>query len=96
MASVDDVKKLAALARLSIPEADLPRFAGEFDSILSYIGQIEKLEIKKGDRAVPFHHNVFREDGEPHPKGAFTEKAVAAFPEKDGNSLTVKQIISND
>jgi aspartyl-tRNA(Asn)/glutamyl-tRNA(Gln) amidotransferase subunit C len=96
MASSDDVKKLAALARLSIPEEDLARFSGEFDSVLSYIGQIEELTVEKGSKPIPTLRNVFREDGEPREKGTYTKKAVEAFPEKDGNYLKVKQIINND
>ncbi len=96
MASADDVRKLAALARLSIDEGDLERFSKEFDGILSYVGQIETLAVGEGAPAAPALRNVFREDGEPHAKGLYTEALAAQFPEREGNSLSVKQIISHD
>jgi aspartyl-tRNA(Asn)/glutamyl-tRNA(Gln) amidotransferase subunit C len=97
MASAEDVKKLASLARLDIPEDKLAAFAAEFDGILAYVGQLEKLPIDVSNTpAVATIHNAFRADGEPHASGAFTEKITAQFPDRDGDSLKVKQIISHD
>jgi aspartyl/glutamyl-tRNA(Asn/Gln) amidotransferase C subunit len=97
MATKDDVRKLAELARLSIADEELERFAKEFDSILAYIGKIESLNVSahSGGGNPPLR-NVFREDGEPHEKGTYTKKLVEQFPQKDGNYLSVKQIISYD
>ncbi len=97
MATKDDVRKLAELARLSIGDEELEKFAKEFDGILAYVGKIESLNIsgEVGDEKPPLR-NVFRGDGEPHEKGAYTKKLVEQFPEKEGNYLSVKQIISYD
>lgn len=96
MASPDEVKKLAALARISIPERELPTMAKEFDSILAYIGQIETMQIDMSVVPEPTQRNVFREDGVPHEGGKYTEKLVAQFPARDGDYLQVKKIISHD
>lgn len=45
MATVEEVKKLAALSRIKIEDAELEKFTKEFDAILAYVGQLEKLEI---------------------------------------------------
>jgi aspartyl-tRNA(Asn)/glutamyl-tRNA(Gln) amidotransferase subunit C len=97
MATPDDVKKLAALARVDIPEERLAAFAGEFDAILAYVGQLESLSIdlSKAPEA-PALRNVFREDGEPHAAGKYTEAITAQFPDREGDSLKVKQIIQHD
>lgn len=96
-ATPEDVKRLAALSRIDIPESDLEVFAKEFDSILAYVGKLEELTLPVGkDRVVSSVRNVLRPDGEPHAPGIFTEKIIAQFPEKEGNSLSVKQIISHD
>ncbi len=96
-ATPDDVKKLAALARLSIPEEHLSELAQEFDSILAYIGQLDGLSLDRqaGPRATDIQ-NVFRTDGAPHEKGLYTAALVEAFPTKEGNALSVKQIIVNE
>ena len=97
MASAEDVRKLAALARIRVDDADLPRFVKEFESILAYVGQLEELELPESLKDdAPVLRNVMREDGEPHKKGIYTEKLTAQFPEREGDYLKVKQIISHD
>ena len=97
MASAEDVKKLAALARIRVADADLERFTKEFDAILAYVGQLEELQVDtKGKKVPPPVRNVMREDGEPHEPGIYTENLAAQFPDRDGDYLRVKQIISHD
>jgi aspartyl-tRNA(Asn)/glutamyl-tRNA(Gln) amidotransferase subunit C len=97
MASAEEVKKLAALARVKVADEDLPRFVKEFEAILAYVGQLEQLSIDvKGKKAPPALRNVMREDGEPHEKGIYTEALTTQFPEREGDYLKVKQIISYD
>lgn len=97
MATADEVKKLATLARISVEDAELEKFTKEFDSILSYVGQLETLELPKdlsGEKS-PLR-NVMRDDGDPTPAGTYTEKIVEQFPTREDNALVVKQIIQND
>lgn len=99
MATAEDVKKLAALARITVSDSELEKFAQEFDSILQYVSQLEKLDVgKRGDEPKPLlpYVNGMREDGTPHEKGIYTEKLTEQFPARDGNYLEVKQIISHD
>ncbi len=96
MASADDVKKLASLARLSISDEALPKLAKEFESILAYISQINTLQVSPDSKKLSGIRNVMREDGQPHETGKYTQKLVAQFPERDGDYLKVKQIISHD
>ncbi|PIR82918.1 hypothetical protein COU19_03210 [Candidatus Kaiserbacteria bacterium CG10_big_fil_rev_8_21_14_0_10_56_12] len=96
MASVHDVKKLAALARISVAE-ELPSFVKEFDAILAYMSQLEILDLPSDSAAeTPRLRNVMREDGEPHEPGAYTEKIAAQFPACEGDALVVKQVISHE
>mgnify|MGYP001606831611 CR=1 FL=1 len=95
-ATPEDVQKLAELARISVPSEELPALAAEFDSILAYIGQLDELSV--GGRSMEGREvrNVFRNDGEPHAKGTWTEALVNQFPQHEGDALSVKQIISHD
>lgn len=96
-ATPEDVARLAALARISIPESELPGFAQEFESVLAYVGTLDELTLATGETpSYPTTRNVLREDGTPTATGTYTEALVAQFPEKDGNYLSVKQIISHD
>lgn len=97
MATVEEVKKLAALARIKIDDADLAKFTSEFDAILAYVGQLEKLDLPAdltGEK--PLTRNVMRVEGEPHAAGSFTERIAAQFPARDGDYLEVKQIITHE
>jgi aspartyl-tRNA(Asn)/glutamyl-tRNA(Gln) amidotransferase subunit C len=97
MATTEEVKKLAALARVQVEDSELEKFTEEFDAILAYVGQLEKLDLPKGKgRMKPPLYNVMREDGEPHAPGAYTDKLTEQFPAREGNALSVKQIISHD
>ncbi len=96
MALPDDVKRLAALARISISDAELDTFSKEFESVLAYVGQIEKLDATAAPDLRPTVRNVLREDGEPHRSAVHTEKLAAQFPEREGDYLKVKKIISHD
>lgn len=97
MASAEEVKKLAALARIRVSEEELPKFTHEFDAVLAYVGQLEKLDLPRDLKPEkPPLHNVMRTDEHPTPAGTNTEKLVAAFPEREGDYLVVKQIITHD
>jgi aspartyl-tRNA(Asn)/glutamyl-tRNA(Gln) amidotransferase subunit C len=95
MATSEDVKKLAALARISVSDEALPKFAKEFDAILGYVSQLSELKITGGKPLLPYT-NVFRADEKPHESGIYTEKLVEQFPAREGDLLSVKQIISHD
>jgi aspartyl/glutamyl-tRNA(Asn/Gln) amidotransferase C subunit len=100
MATAEEVKKLAALARIRVPEAELDKFTKEFDAILAYVGQLATLVVDKSPDAAAASReklvNVFREDANATPAGTWTEKLAAAFPEREDDYLVVKQIIKHD
>ena len=51
MATTEEVKKLAALARIRVEDAELEKFTNEFDAILAYIETISMVEMPA--RATP-------------------------------------------
>ena len=95
-ATPEDVKRLAALARIEVADADLARFAEEFDGVLSYIGTLEELTLPEAAAALPTLRNVLRADEGAYEAGAWTSAIAAQFPEREGGALKVKQIISHD
>lgn len=103
MATTEEVKKLAALARIRVEDAELEKFTSEFDAILAYVGQLEKLKLPENSskealpagRQAPLR-NVMRTDVDAHAPGAFTEKLAEQFSAREGDALSVKQIISHD
>ena len=100
MTTTDDVKKLAALARISIPDGELEAFAAEFDAILAYVGQLDAATKAApdltGEKSRRANRNRMRADGEPHAAGIYTEKLAEQFPAREGDALLVKQVITYD
>lgn len=96
MATKEEVLKLAALARIELKEEELETFTKEFDAILAYVGQLEKLDVGNAGSEAPALRNVMREDGEPHATDAFTEKLAGQFPAREGDALMVKQVITHE
>jgi aspartyl-tRNA(Asn)/glutamyl-tRNA(Gln) amidotransferase subunit C len=95
MATIDEVKKLAALARIELPEAELEKFTREFDSILAYVDQLNTLTVEKTTPLLPYV-NIFREDANPNAPHSHTQEIAEQFPAREGDSLVVKQIIAHD
>ena len=95
-ASAEDVARLAGLARVSVPAESLDAFAAEFDSILAYVGKLDELTLEDSDRIIPAVRNVLRTDGGENTPGTYTRAIVDQFPQKEGDSLSVKKILSHD
>lgn len=95
-ATAEDVKRLAALARVDVAAGDLDRFAAEFDSILAYVGKLDELTLGDTDKNQSVVRNVLRVDDGAYEAGTWTARIVSQFPAQEGNSLSVKKIISHD
>lgn len=94
--SIDDVQKVAKLARLALDEPKARKFAGQLQNILKYvdkIGQLDTAGVEPMAHALPLH-NVLREDVvEP---SLSIEEALRNAPETDGRFFKVPKIIGGD
>jgi len=98
---LEDVKKLADLARIDMSEEEMQEIAKDFDPILAYVGQVQEaskliserqdLEEKKPEDY--FLHNVMREDVVTNNRAQFTDKIIAEMPDTQDGFLKVKQIL---
>ncbi len=88
-----DVRALAVLARIEVPDAELEKLERYIPDILKFVETIQKADVSNV-APTPELRNVMREDGEPHESGIYTEKLLAQAPERQGNRLAVKQVIS--
>lgn len=94
--TLDEIKKLADMARVDMSQEELQGLAGSFDSILSYVSQIKEVSgdlntERVQDELIPF--NVMREDKITNERGSYSQKIIDEFPDKDNNYLKVKQIL---
>jgi len=94
--SLDEVKKVAKLARLALPEDRLQKLTGELASILHYVEKINQVDtagVEPMAHALPVK-NVLRPDT-PEP-GLPLEDVLRNAPETDGRFFKVPKVIGGD
>ena len=94
--SRDDVARVAALARLAIPDDELDRFTGQLAAVLDHARDIEALDI---DDVAPTAHpyelrNVLRDDV----VGPTLDRAevLAQAPDADDERFVVPPILGEE
>lgn len=90
---MNQVRKVARLARLELSDADLARMTEQLTNILSYVDQLTELNT---DGVEPMAHplpvqNVFRED-EPRPSLS-PDEALLNAPSRLGNFFAVPAVL---
>ena len=94
--TVDDVRKVAKLARLAIPEEKLPDFTKKFEAILEYVDTLSEVNVEGVE---PTSHairmsNVLREDVVK--PGLDLDKVLQNAPDSDGPFFKVPKVIGGD
>lgn len=90
---IEQVRKVARLARLDLPDADLPVMAKQLTAILGYVDQLKELNTEGVE---PMAHplpiqNVFRPD-ELRPSLSVNE-ALQNAPSRSGDFFAVPAIL---
>jgi aspartyl-tRNA(Asn)/glutamyl-tRNA(Gln) amidotransferase subunit C len=78
MVDHDEVEHVASLARVDLDEAEVERFAGQFDDILSYFEALDEVPEVEPEAELD---NVFRPDEVR--EGLSQEEALANAPETE-------------
>jgi len=94
--SIDQVRKVARLARLELSADDLGRMQQQLSAILDYVDQLQKLNTEGVEPlAHPLDvHNVFRDD-EPRPSLPVDE-ALKNAPTRLGDYFGVPAVFDTD
>jgi aspartyl-tRNA(Asn)/glutamyl-tRNA(Gln) amidotransferase subunit C len=93
----EDVKHLAALARIELSPAEVDSFTTEMSAILEYVSAVQDMagdtdtEPKVGAR-----YNVFRPDVVTNVPGEYTDDLLAEMPKTEGRFMVVKKILNPD
>jgi aspartyl-tRNA(Asn)/glutamyl-tRNA(Gln) amidotransferase subunit C len=91
--TIDDVAKVALLARMRVSPDELQMFTGQLNSIMDYVAQLQQLETADVE---PLSHgievrNVFRDDvrGDSLPR----EAALQNAPKRNQESFLVPAVL---
>jgi aspartyl-tRNA(Asn)/glutamyl-tRNA(Gln) amidotransferase subunit C len=92
----DEVRRVVALARLSLSEAELERMEHELDAILGYVETLNRVDT---EGVVPMSHVIplatpLREDRSLPPLDP--ERAVANAPQREGSAFVVPKVIEGE
>jgi aspartyl-tRNA(Asn)/glutamyl-tRNA(Gln) amidotransferase subunit C len=89
---LQDMKKLALLARIDIPDEELIEIGNSFEGILAYVGQVQ--EVSEGSDVEPIYliYNVMRDDVVTN-TSQYRASILAQMPHTENGYLKVKQIL---
>jgi aspartyl-tRNA(Asn)/glutamyl-tRNA(Gln) amidotransferase subunit C len=92
--SLEEVRRIAALARLRLSPEEEVRFVGQLSAILDHVRQLEELDVSGVE---PMTHALADElpslrDDEARP-GLTPDEALAAAPAREGTAFKVPRII---
>jgi len=88
-----DIRALAKLARVEISDAEVETLEREIPNILAFIDTVQRAVVVPIAES-PEHRTVMRSDDTPHEGGMYTETLLDAAPQRVGNRIAVKQVIS--
>jgi aspartyl/glutamyl-tRNA(Asn/Gln) amidotransferase C subunit len=96
--NLEDMKKLAVMARIDMGDNELESMAHDFDAVFAYVDQIKECNESSeylGEPTTDDHllYNVMREDVVTNMSGERTDKILAEMPKTDSGYLKVKQIL---
>ena len=93
--TADDVRKVAKLARLDLPEEKITTYTGQLESILDYVSQLQAVDtsdVPPTTRAVEVV-NVTRPDGIHSTK--VREDILNQAPKREGDFYRVPKILAD-
>lgn len=93
MIEPQEVKKLAALARIALSEAEETKLSQDLESILAYVSDLKSApKIEATDQY--YVKNVTAPDLPTGQPGEFTDEILAEAPQRAGNYFKVKKIFN--
>ncbi len=96
MIDIDQVRKVASLARLQLSEAEEQQFTGQLNSILDYVQQLDELDTKDvppTTRAIEVS-NITRPDK--LETFAEREEILDSAPEREADFFKVPKIMGGE
>ena len=97
MVTIKELEHLATLARIKLTEEDKASLVKEFDSILSYVDQLKKVDVNiEGSARVGAVKNAVRDDVAMPTSAEDRERLLDEAPDREGDFVAVKKIIAQD
>lgn len=88
---LDDIKRLAELARMDITEEEMKGIIKDIDPVLAYVDQLKSVDTDSS----PVYElkNVGREDEVTNETGRYTEDILREAPDTEKGYVKVKKVL---
>lgn len=87
------VKRVAHLARISVPEADLPRLQGELNAILGFVEQLNEVDVDGVEPMTSVTPMAMTQRADIVDDGEIADRIVANAPASEDNYFMVPKVI---
>ncbi len=95
--TVEEIKHLGNLSRLSLSDDEAANFSHEIESILSYVGTVSAIAGNGSlPKVVGKVHNILRDDEVTNEPNSYTEALLAEAPRRNGRFVEVMKVIEQD
>ena len=90
---IDTARKVAHLARIRVPEDDLPALAGEFNAILGFIEQLQEVDVENVEPMVSVTPMRLKRREDVVTDGGQQEKVLANAPDAREGFFAVPKVV---
>ncbi|MES2713153.1 MAG: Asp-tRNA(Asn)/Glu-tRNA(Gln) amidotransferase subunit GatC [Pseudomonadota bacterium] len=87
------VRRVAALARLHVEEADVVRLQGELNGILGWIEQLQEVDVTGVEPMAGGGAGALRWRADAVTDGGIAEKVLANAPDREGEYFGVPKVV---
>lgn len=91
--TLQEIEHLAHLSRLSLTDTEKEDLAQDLETILSYVGSIQVIDVIRDHEHPSPVRNCLREDENPHEPGTFSQDILDNAPDRDGDYIRVKKVL---
>jgi aspartyl-tRNA(Asn)/glutamyl-tRNA(Gln) amidotransferase subunit C len=87
------VKRVAHLARIAVPEADLPKLQGELNAILGFVEQLDEVDVAGVEPMTSVTPMAMTQRADVVNDGEIAARIVANAPASEDNYFMVPKVI---
>jgi aspartyl-tRNA(Asn)/glutamyl-tRNA(Gln) amidotransferase subunit C len=91
----DEVKRIAELARLEIPEGDIERLAGQLSQVLDFAAALHRLDLSSCEPTMFAPADAPLREDVPNGRRLTAGQALAGAPEGEEGFFLVPPIVEN-
>lgn len=87
------VKRVAHLARIAVPEADLPKLQGELNAILGFVEQLDEVDVSGVEPMTSVTPMAMTQRPDVVTDGEIADRIVANAPVSEDNFFMVPKVV---